>query len=488
MAGALDTLLGVPQAIGGGALDILIGDRQNVPAGEQVKRSIEALLLSGDNPANLIAIHQMNARRDQANQAVVGSPDFQQFMTQAQTHGASPMEAYDAAARLYGVHGYQPDTAKLPVDLAPGGPSAPQRQETPLLPPPSATAQVKALDARTALDALSAPGAEGEAARAAHAQVPLPTGIPQALADETLKRLRGSDSFLTHEAGVQIDGRGNVLLDYKERKAPLFPEGVSRVPGYGRFREVPTPYPGVVTVEPDPAVDRRLGAEAQAIGTAAGAQVAPGPGLKSALQIQTDAARAKASVPSGAEREKSATNTDLLTRLDNLKTTFLDAQNAKLGGALGPYIEALTGGQATGPLANWTKVPLARFTSLGTDAERKLIREQAAIENQFIQAITGAQVSWQEAIRLARQLPNMNDDPQFFVQGIDTSIENIRSLEGAKAQARAGVPGLTPEDAKAALVEARGAGQAAAAAPAPGATPGPSTLKLKSGKTVTVEY
>jgi hypothetical protein len=129
------TALAIPQAIGGGALDILIGDRENVPVGEQIKRSIEALILAGDNPSNLIGIHAMNARRDAATQAIVASPDFQRSLQVNQTvQNLSPMDAYAVTAKQYGVHGYAPDTALSAVDLAPGGPSAPERQTVPILP------------------------------------------------------------------------------------------------------------------------------------------------------------------------------------------------------------------------------------------------------------------------------------------------------------------------------------------------------------------
>lgn len=152
MAGVLDSLLNgaatvgqtalqVPQAVGGGALDILIGDRTNVPAGEQVKRSIEALLLSGDNPANLIAIHGMNAKRDAQNQAIVASPDFKRSLEVNQvTRNLSPMEAFDFTAKQYGVHGYSPDTETQPdLSVGPASPTAPQqeRQTVPVLPPSS---------------------------------------------------------------------------------------------------------------------------------------------------------------------------------------------------------------------------------------------------------------------------------------------------------------------------------------------------------------
>lgn len=138
MAGVLDTLLGVPQAVGGGALDILMGDRTNVPAGEQVKRGIEALLIAGDNPSALLGIHQMNAQRNAQAQAIVSSPDFKRSLEVNQvTRNLSPMEAFDFTAKQYGVKGYAPPTTESAVDLAPGGPSAPERQTTPVLPPSS---------------------------------------------------------------------------------------------------------------------------------------------------------------------------------------------------------------------------------------------------------------------------------------------------------------------------------------------------------------
>ena len=154
--GVLDTLLGVPQAVGGGALDILIGDRTNVPAGEQVKRSIEALLLSGDNPANLIAIHQMNARQDAQNQAIIDTPDFRRTMSVQQTvRNLTPEQAFDATATLYGVHGYRPPMAKEAVDAAPGGPSLPDRQNVPQLAPLGAQTLTKDLIARTQYGAMT---------------------------------------------------------------------------------------------------------------------------------------------------------------------------------------------------------------------------------------------------------------------------------------------------------------------------------------------
>jgi hypothetical protein len=163
--GALDALLGgaatvgqtalqVPQAVGGGALDILIGDRTNVPAGEQVKRSIEALLLSGDNPANLIAIHHQNAQRNAQNEAIVNSPDFRRTMSVQQTvKDLTPEEAFNATAELYGVHGYQPPMAREAVDAAPGGPSLPDRQNVPQLAPLSRQTQLKDIVQGTQLHA-----------------------------------------------------------------------------------------------------------------------------------------------------------------------------------------------------------------------------------------------------------------------------------------------------------------------------------------------
>lgn len=159
------TALQVPQAVGGGALDILIGDRTNVPAGEQLKRSIEALLLSGDNPANLIAIHRQNAARDDYNAQVVNTPEFRRTMSVMETtKSLTPEQAYDATAKLYGVTGYRPpmeaeaiDAPLSAADAAAGldAPSLPDRQNVPQLPPLGSTALTKDLVARTQYDAMT---------------------------------------------------------------------------------------------------------------------------------------------------------------------------------------------------------------------------------------------------------------------------------------------------------------------------------------------
>lgn len=145
MADILDTLLGagkavaaVPQAVGGTALDILIGDRTNVPAGEQAKRTIETLLLAGDNPGNILALRQMNERRNAANQEIVSSPEFKAQLDVNMLH-MDPRQAFETAARQFGVRGYAPTYAAQ--DAAPGGPSLPDRM--PVLPPTPLDEQIK---------------------------------------------------------------------------------------------------------------------------------------------------------------------------------------------------------------------------------------------------------------------------------------------------------------------------------------------------------
>lgn len=158
----------VPGAIGGGALDILIGDRTNVTPGEQAKRAIQALLLGGEHGENLLALQHLNAQQDALNYKSVGSPQFQSTFEDLRASGVPDQEAYQQAAQLYGISGFQPttitqtnrpvtdalDAAIGQVGGAPlGRVPLSQPQEQVRLPPPSATDQVKYLKAQTQLGA-----------------------------------------------------------------------------------------------------------------------------------------------------------------------------------------------------------------------------------------------------------------------------------------------------------------------------------------------
>lgn len=169
MAGLMDILNGVaqvPEAIGGGALDILIGDRTNVTPGEQAKRAIQALLLGGDQGQNLLALQARNAQADRGNQQIVGSPEFQGAVATLMHQGVPGDQAYDRIARVYGVGGYAPNYSQtVPIDAAADRSGLPspsiQQSRVPLLPPPTAQAQVKSAVAQEQLRGIARPGAEG---------------------------------------------------------------------------------------------------------------------------------------------------------------------------------------------------------------------------------------------------------------------------------------------------------------------------------------
>lgn len=196
----------VPEAIGGGALDILIGDRTNVSPGEQAKRAIQALLLGGDHGENLLALQHVNAQSDALNGKAVSSPQFQDVFQQLQQSGMSDQEAYAQAAKLYGVSGYSPSTQQetnRPVaddlDAAIGQAGGAPLGRVPLsqpeshlmLPPPSAADRVKYEKSQTQLNATRNPDPiEAVVAQYKLAGIPVPPALMRARSERMLPEAR----------------------------------------------------------------------------------------------------------------------------------------------------------------------------------------------------------------------------------------------------------------------------------------------------------
>lgn len=286
---------------GGGAADQSAGTGMGTRLGRGLAY---AMAVGNGDLGGLLRADEFFRQQDAARAATVSSLPFKQTLAAMIDQGVPPEQALEQTIKLFPLaEGYSPNYRTVqPAELPDGLAGPPQAQRIPVLPPSAPGELIQATDEETRLNAYNAPGPYGAAARAAGAKVPISSGLAQALQDETLKRLRSSDAFTTHEMGVQIDGRGNVLLNAKERTQPLYPEGfTSQVAGFERFREVPTVYPGVVTIEADPAYEARTTAAAGVVGRTEGEQTRLGTGSlapsavgKTPAEIEADKARSAA--------------------------------------------------------------------------------------------------------------------------------------------------------------------------------------------------
>lgn len=164
-------------------------------------------------------------------------------------------------------------------------------------------------------------------------------------------------------------------------------------------------------------------------------------------QLTAAAAEAASRRPGPKQREEAAQTGRLRQSIADLRTAFEEASGQSLAGrgAVGSAVESVTGGQATGVMANLVKTPLARFTSLSTEGQRKLIANEARVKNAYIKAITGAQLSREEAVRIGRQLPQLSNDPQFFLTALDGLERDLAVLTAERGQQ---FPALSGEDAE----------------------------------------
>lgn len=315
---------------GGGAAEQSSG----IGLGERMGRGLAyAMAVGNGSVGGLLSADEFFRRQDADRAAIVSSLPFKQTLAAMIDQGLPPEQALAQTIKLFPMaEGFSPNYRTVQPQALPDGLAGPpQQQRLPVLPPSAPGELIQATDEQTKLDAYGAPGAYGAAARMAGAKVPISSEVAQALQDETLKRLRSSESFTTYEMGVQVDGKGNVLLDAKERKQPLFPEGFTqRVAGFERFREVPSVYPGVVTIEPDPAYETRTTAAAGVLGKAEG-MVTPITGGKTPGEIEAEQSQRMEGIKAGA--------TSLAAR-DKLERQVRDdlAFNSAITSGLEPYI------------------------------------------------------------------------------------------------------------------------------------------------------
>jgi hypothetical protein len=240
-------------------------------AREKIGRGLAMAMAAGNGSiGQLLGADEQFRRIDSERMAVLSSLPFKSTLAQMIDAGVPAEQAFQQTLKLFpmAAGGYAPGYRTVQPQALPDGlEGPPQAQRLPVLPPSSGAEMIDATNIQTKLDAYGEPGAYGAAARMAGAKVPISGEVAQALQEQTLRRLRQSDSFAQYETGVEVDGRGNTLLKTKERTQPLFPEGFTQqVEGYERFREVPTVFPGVVTIEPDPGVEASTKAAGRVLG------------------------------------------------------------------------------------------------------------------------------------------------------------------------------------------------------------------------------
>src|SRR3990167_7722987 len=176
-------------------------------------------------------------------------------------------------------------------------------------------------------------------------------------------------------------------------------------------------------------------------------------------------------------------------RIGGIKSSSAQQQQMVDNSAALTQIELLREGfnpDWTGPLAGrYNTMQIALLDSGGDNAVAKYSARVSGLKNRFIKAITGAQMSEPEAMRIMKELPDMNLPPSTFMARLEVAEENLNLLVELQQQVYSGtrrpaenaatekrLKELFPDTTPTGVTTSRGGNRAVPAIVAPGATPG----------------